>query len=304
MQPGGGYRLIHTTRDVKAFVSKLLYRVDVDTLHREHADTLGLNDIGRVEITTAQPLFFDSYQLNQATGGFILVDEATNATVAAGMIRGGVRTADELYREGEDTHSPVSPDVVWQEQNLLLEALEGQTGHPAWILWFTGLSGAGKSTIARALQQELLRLRCRTMLLDGDQLRHGLCGDLGFSARDRKENLRRAGEVARLFFHQGFVVLCTFISPFARDRARLRKHFPGRFLEIYVECPLEQCERRDPKGLYAKAREGLIPDFTGISSPYEPPERPEMVIETEREPPEEAAARILERLRQEGRLPG
>jgi bifunctional enzyme CysN/CysC len=315
------YVLLHTTRAVNAFVSKVAYRIDVDTLHREQADTFRLNDIGRVEITTAQPLFFDPYQRNRATGSFILVDPHTSATVAAGMIRGEVRTAEELFKEESATTSgslsasfaapaapvapaPVSPGVVWEELNLSLREREQRTGHQAAVLWFTGLSGSGKSTIARELERRLFVAGCQTMLLDGDQLRHGLSGDLGFSDPDRQENIRRVGEVAKLFFQQGSLVLCTFVSPFLADRERVRALFPeGRFVEVYVECSLEECMRRDPKGLYQRALEGKVESFTGISSPFEVPAQPEVTLRTDTLGVEEAVEQLLGHMRGVGLLP-
>ncbi|MBA4157459.1 MAG: sulfate adenylyltransferase subunit CysN [Gemmatimonadetes bacterium] len=305
LDPAVPYLLMHTTRSVKAFVSRIVYRIDVDTLHREQVDTFRLNDIGRVEITTAQPIFFDPYQINQGTGSFILIHPHTNATVAAGMIRGEVRTADELFpEERAEGRDPVSPGVVWEEWNIPLTEREARSGHRAAVLWFTGLSGSGKSTIARALERRLFAAGCQTMLLDGDQVRHGLCGDLGFSPADRQENIRRVGEVAKLFFQQGSLVLCTFVSPFAEDRERVRALLPeGRFFEIYVRCSLEECMRRDPKGLYTKALEGKIESFTGISSPYEAPEHPEMIAETDSESVDGIVESIVASLEREGILP-
>jgi bifunctional enzyme CysN/CysC len=311
LDPTVPYVLMHTTRQVKAFVSKLVYRIDVDTLHREEAATLGLNDIGRVEITTAQPIFFDPYAINHVTGSFILVDPFTNVTVGAGMIRGTARTADDLFGDARARESvaappagPASPGVVWEGWNIPREEREARNGHKAAVLWFTGLSGAGKSTIARALERRLFEAGCQTVLLDGDQLRHGLCGDLGFTAGDRKENIRRAGEVARLFFEQGNIVLCTFVSPFREDRERVRRLFPeGRFFEIHVDCDLEELKRRDPKGLYARAERGEIGEFTGISSPYEAPEKPELTARTDRESAEEVVSRLIDELSSKGIIP-
>ncbi|CAN5908321.1 sulfate adenylyltransferase subunit CysN [soil metagenome] len=302
------YVMMHTTRCVKAFVSNLVYRIDVDTLHREQVETFGLNDIGRVEMTAAQPIFFDGYQRNQATGSFVLIDPHGHVTVAAGIIRGEVRTADELFKDEEAERAPaataVSPDVVWEEWNVAREEREARNGHRAAVLWFTGLSGAGKSTIARELERALFAAGCQTMLLDGDQLRHGLCGDLGFGEADRRENIRRVGEVARLFFQQGGLVLCTFVSPFPEDRERVRALLPeGSFFEIYVRCSLEECMRRDPKGLYAKAVAGKIESFTGVSSPYEPPEHSEIIVDTDRESVDTIVESILAELDRAGILP-
>jgi bifunctional enzyme CysN/CysC len=286
------YVLLHTTRRTQAVVTAVLDRVDVDTLRREAAPTLGLNEIGRVTLATSQPLFFDPYARNVATGSFVLVDPFTHGTVAAGLIHGEAPPAPG-----------VSPDVTWEGWNVPREEREARHGHRAAVLWLTGLSGAGKSTIARAAERVLFARGCRTMVLDGDQLRHGLCGDLGFDAADRAENVRRAGEVARLFFESGAIVLCTFVSPFRDDRARVRARLPaGRFLEIHVHAELETLRRRDPKGLYARALAGELRDLTGVDAPYEAPDTPDLRIETERQGLEEAVAAILRRLEQDGIL--
>jgi bifunctional enzyme CysN/CysC len=268
------------------------YRVDVDTLHREPAATLGMNEIGRVELTTADPLFFDSYRLNSATGCFILIDPQTNATVAAGMIRGE-----------SNTTTAVSAGVTWQGWNIPRERREERQSHQAAVVWLTGMSGAGKSTIARAVERRLFEEGHRTMLLDGDDLRHGLCGDLGFSPADRAENIRRAGEVARLFFEQGAIVLCAFVSPYAVDRGRVRSLMPeGRFVEVFVQADLNALRSRDPKGLYARASEGRLDQFTGVSAPYEPPTAAELTIDTELTTVDEAAEVVIDHLRRAGWL--
>jgi bifunctional enzyme CysN/CysC len=304
---GTPYVLLHTTRSVRAFASRLVYRVDVDSLHREEVETLSLNDIGRVEITTSQPVFFDSYQVNRVTGSFILVDPYTNVTVAAGMIRGPVNTADELFGPAgavdEPAPSPVSPGVVWEDWNVPRTEREVHNGHQAVVLWFTGLSGAGKSTIARALERRLFERGCQTMLLDGDQLRHGLNGDLGFSPADRTENIRRVGEVARLFFEQGAIVLCTFVSPYRADRERARALVPeGRFVEVHVDCALETLRARDTKGLYAKAAHGEVAELTGVDAPYEAPEAAEVTLDTDGASVDAAVEILLGRLVADGRL--
>lgn len=303
LDPSVSYVLQHTTRTARAFVSRLHYRINVDTLHREPAGTLGLNEIGRVELTTSLPVFYDPFQQNRVTGSVILVDPFTNVTVAAGMIRGEVRTAESVFGVS-DAAAPTSPDVVWEGWNVSRERREARNGHKAGVLWLTGLSGAGKSTIARRLEERLFEAGCQTVLLDGDQLRHGLCGDLDFGVEDRRENIRRAGEVARLFFEQGALVVCTFVSPFREDRDRVRALLPeGRFLEIYVSCALEECRRRDPKGLYARAARGEIPNLTGITSPYEPPEMPALVVETDLVSVEQAVAAIVRLAEASGLLP-
>jgi bifunctional enzyme CysN/CysC len=275
LETGRQYVLFHTTREVQAFVDRVDYRVDVDTLHRQRVPALGLNEIGRVEITTGQPLFFDSYRVNAATGSFILIDAHTNVTVAAGMIRGEVKEPASL-------RSVVSPDVVRAPRNIAREEREQRNLHRAGVIWLTGMSGAGKSTIARGVERHLFDRGCATMLLDGDEMRHGLCGDLGFSPADRTENIRRAGEVAKLFFDQGSLVICAFVSPYRADRDRVRALFPGgRFVEVFVKADLETCQRRDPKRLYARAKKGEVAQFTGVSAPYEPPLEPDLVIDTD-----------------------
>jgi bifunctional enzyme CysN/CysC len=278
------YVLKQTTRTVKAYLSKIVYKIDVDTLHRGPAATFTLNDIGRVEITSASPIFFDPYKLNHGTGSFILIDPLTNHTVAAGLIRGVARTLTEILEGDKKGTIPQrkSPHAVWSGWNIPREVREERNGHRSAVLWFTGYSGSGKSTVARHLERVLYDAGCQTMLLDGDTIRHGLCKDLGFSARDRIENIRRAGEVARLFFEAGKIVICTFISPFAEDRTFVRSLFPtGRFFEIYVKCDIDVCKQRDPNGLYKKAITGEIQEFTGISSPYEEPQHPDLTAETD-----------------------
>src|SRR5690606_7866440 len=186
----------------------------------------------------------------------------------------------------------------WERWNIPREEREAKNGHPAAVLWFTGISGAGKSTVAKAVERELFEAGCQTMLLDGDQLRHGLCGDLGFSPEDRKENVRRVGEVARLFFEQGAIVLCTFVSPYRADRERVRGLFPeGRFVEVRVDCDVETARRRDPKGLYARAEAGEIKQLTGVSAPYEPPEQAEVVLDTDEQDVEQSIRDVIAALR-------
>jgi bifunctional enzyme CysN/CysC len=295
LDPRVAYTLMHTTRQTPASVQQVVYRLDVDTLHREKVPTLAMNDIGRVQIVTASPIFYDPYQQSHATGSFILIDPRTHATAAAGMIRGAVRTADSVFPDGARPAEPgASPNVVWDGWNVPRDEREARNGHRAAVVWLTGLSGAGKSTIARGLERRLFDLGCQTMLLDGDQLRHGLCGDLGFAPADRTENIRRAGEVARLFFEQGALVLCAFVSPFREDRARVRHLVPGgRFLEVHVHCPLDEAARRDPKGLYARAAAGEVRHMTGISSAYQAPEAPDLRLDTAGSTPDECVERVL-----------
>jgi len=297
------YILKHTTKVVRAHIRKIVYKIDVDTLHRGQADAFLLNEIGRVEISTSTPIFFDPYLLNHATGSFILIDPLTNNTVAAGMIRNTPRKIpgeiDIVRADGAKAENAASksPHIVWNGGNIPREDRAKRNGHQAAVLWFTGYSGSGKSTLAKLLENRLFAAGCRTMLLDGDHLRHGLCGDLGFSEPDRHENIRRAGEVARLFFDAGHIVICTFISPFIRDRQFVRSLFPeASFFEIHVKCDIEVCIKRDPHGLYKKALAGEIAEFTGISSPYEEPPAPEMVVETDQQGVEQIVDFLLARL--------
>jgi bifunctional enzyme CysN/CysC len=299
------YIIQHTTRRTQAYVSKLVYRTNVSTFHREEADTFGLNDIGRVELETADPLFIDSYKINRSTGNFILIDPDTNDTVAAGMIRGVAEDVAPFGQEetvtSEERES--SPNVVWEGLNIPREEREANNEHRSAVVWLTGLSGAGKSTIAKAVEKRLFDRDVQTMLLDGDNVRHGLSGDLGFSPRDRTENIRRVGEVARLFFEQGAVTFCSFISPYQEDRDRIRELLPeGRFFEVHVDCPLEVCKERDTKGLYKKAEEGEIANFTGVSAPYEEPEAPEVVVDSDQNDVETCVDQIIEALEAEGIL--
>ncbi|HHJ06850.1 MAG TPA: sulfate adenylyltransferase subunit CysN [Anaerolineae bacterium] len=297
--PAKTYWLQHTTRRVKALVSELNYKIDVDTMHRQQTKTLSLNEIGRVQLTTTQPLFYDRYPLNRVTGSFILIDPHTNNTVAAGMIRGQSRRIGDLLPQEEsvvelEDARRKSSNVVWHPGTVTRAMREAANGHKAAVLWFTGLSGSGKSTVAKQVERRLFELGCRTIFLDGDNLRHGLNGDLGFSDADRKENIRRVAETARIGFEHGNIVLCSFISPFQADRDFARSLLPeSRFFEIFVKCDLEVCKRRDPKGLYEKALRGEILHFTGISSPYEEPKTPELIVETDLRSTEEIVAQIL-----------
>lgn len=283
---GQRVKLMHTSRLVTAVVEEIFYKIHVDTLQRESGDELALNEIARVKISTTELLFFDPYKVNKKTGGFILIDPSSNVTLAAGMIRAGSTTAKELEQ-------PASPNVVWEPWNIPLEEREEKHGHQAIIIWLTGISGSGKSTIARSLEKKLWLNGIKTMLLDGDQLRHGLNADLGFSDGDRAENIRRVGEVARLFYEHGNVVLCTFVSPFRRDREAVRALVPeGRFVEVHVDCSAATAQQRDPKGLYEKARKGQLKGLTGYDGVYEAPEDPSMILNTDELSVEEAVSRL------------
>ncbi|PZQ13046.1 MAG: adenylyl-sulfate kinase [Ancylobacter novellus] len=264
--PGRSYLLKLATKTVPATVTALKHKIDVNTLEELAAKTLGLNEIAEVNIETGTAIAFDPYEENRDTGAFILIDRETNATAGAGMIMHGLRRATNIHRHATTVDRDARARLKRQK--------------PA-ILWFTGLSGSGKSTIADLVEQKLAVRGQHTMLLDGDNVRHGLSKDLGFTDADRVENIRRVGEVARLFVESGTLVICCFISPFEAERDLVRSLVgEGEFLEIFVDTPLETCIERDPKGLYKRALAGEIPNFTGVSSPYERPETPEMHIVT------------------------
>ncbi|WP_413061961.1 sulfate adenylyltransferase subunit CysN [Sphingomonas carotinifaciens] len=282
MVPGRGYWLKLGTQLVNAVVQPPRHVVDVNTQAQLSATTLSLNDIGVAEVYADRPIVFEPYAKGSDLGGFILIDRATNATVAAGMIAEPLRRAQNVH---------------WQSIDVTREAHARQKGQTPRVLWFTGLSGSGKSTIANLVEKRLHAMGRHTFLLDGDNIRHGLNRDLDFSEAGRIENIRRVGEVAKLMADAGLIVLTAFISPFAAERDMVRRMLPeGEFVEIFVDTPLDVAEDRDVKGLYAKARAGEIADFTGISSPYERPARPELRIDTVRETPEAAAERIVEHL--------
>lgn len=279
LETGKPYLLMHTTQTAQVYVDEINYCINVDTLHSRDAHELKMNEIGRVSLTTSRPLFFDPYKINQKTGSFIIIDPATNVTVGGGMIRAARSKSDT-----QDTQKNVrklSPNVTWEPWNISRERREERNGHKAAVLWFTGASGAGKTTIAKALENKLYDESRQTMLLDGDQVRHGLNGDLKFSPKDRAENIRRVGEVARLFYEQGNIVLCTFVSPYRKDRETVKQLFPdGRFIEIQVDCDAETLQKRDPKGLYAKAKQGEIKNLTGFDSDHEGSVKPDIVIDS------------------------
>lgn len=299
MVTGKPYQLMHTTRVTQVYFDEVIYRMNVDTLSREDADHLELNEIGRVKLTVSHPLFIDAYQVNQKTGSFIVIDPDTNVTVGAGMIRAGSTEKDKKeeikIKSGEKAGRPKSPDVVWEPWNITREEREKRNGHKAKVIWFTGISGAGKSTIAKVLERKLWESGKKTILLDGDQVRYGLNGDLGFSPEERTENIRRVGELAKLFFEHGNIVICTFVSPYKTDRDRVRALFPDdRFLEIYVKCSPETAQKRDPKGLYEKAQKGEIKNLTGFNSVYEEPDSDGvLVIDTEGKSVEECVKEVL-----------
>ena len=288
MVPGKGYWLKLGTQTVTATVAHPKYQLNVNTLDELAAKTLELNAIGVADVTTDRALVFEPYRPesggapNRALGGFILIDKLTNATVAAGMLHFALRRAENIH---------------WQALDVSRETHARLKGQKPAVLWFTGLSGAGKSTIANLVEKKLAAMGRHTFLLDGDNVRHGLNKDLGFTEADRIENIRRVGEVARLMADAGLIVLTAFISPFRAERDMVRHMMKeGEFLEIFVDTPLAEAEARDVKGLYAKARAGDLPNFTGIDSPYEAPESPELWIDTTALSAEEAADAVVEML--------
>jgi bifunctional enzyme CysN/CysC len=284
--PGRSYLMKLGTRTVPATITEVEHRIDVTTLGKRPGKALSLNEVGFCNIAATTPLAFDPYTANHTTGGFILIDRITNATAAAGMIARGLHRATNIHRQD------------FKVGKLDRARIKHQT--PA-VLWFTGLSGSGKSTIANLVESRLHAHGVHTVLLDGDNMRHGLNKDLGFSDVDRVENIRRVGEVARLMTDAGLVVLCAFISPFRAERKLVRELLaPGELIEIFVDTPLEECIARDPKGLYKRAIAGEIENFTGIGQAYEEPQAPELVVARDGETAEQAAARIVARLIERG----
>jgi bifunctional enzyme CysN/CysC len=277
--PGRSYLARIGTRTTPISVTAIKYKIDVNTREHLAAPTLALNDIAFCNLATAAPVAFDAYAQNRRTGSFIVIDRFSNRTVGAGMIAFGLRRGSNI---------PWQPLLLGKTERAALKQQR-----PA-IVWFTGLSGAGKSTVANMLEQRLHRTGHHTMLLDGDNVRHGLNRDLGFTEADRVENIRRAGEVAKLMTEAGIIVLCSFISPYRAEREIVRNLVgEGEFIEVFVDTPLEECTRRDPKGLYAKARAGKIKNFTGFDAPYEAPLDPEIHLHTVGQTPEQLAERIV-----------
>jgi bifunctional enzyme CysN/CysC len=287
--PGRPYLMKLGSTAAACTVTHIKHGINVNTLERTPATTLAVNDIAVATIATDRRLPFDPYQANRESGGFVLIDRLTNVTVGAGLIDFALRRSDNIH---------------WQALDVTREARAAIKGHRPGVVWFTGFSGAGKSTIANALERRLHALGCHTVTLDGDNVRHGLNRDLGFTDADRVENIRRVGEVAKLMADAGLLVLVSFISPFRaeRDSARALVN-DGEFVEVFVDTPLEAAERRDRKGLYRKVRAGELPHFTGIDSPYEPPPSPEVRIDTVTSTVAESVDRIVTRLRAQGIVP-
>ena len=283
---GRSYLVKLATQTVPATVSALSYRLDINTFSQDQAATLRLNEVGLATVTTNAPVAFDPYADNSILGAFILIDRETNQTVAAGMIAEGLRRATNVFKQ--------KYAVSRTDRARLKHQRPG-------VLWFTGLSGSGKSTIADMVEARLNETGYHTVILDGDNVRHGLNKDLGFSQHDRLENIRRVAEVARLMTDAGLIVLCSFISPFRVEREMARATLPvDEFLEIYVDVPLETCIKRDVKGLYRRALAGEIKDFTGVSQPYEAPDTPELVLGREGESVEQSAEKVIVTLRKHG----
>jgi len=288
MLPGRPYLLKMGTRTVGGTVTEPKYKVNVNTLEHLAAKQLGLNEIGVCNIALDRAVAFDAYAHNHTTGGFIVIDRLTNNTVGAGMLHFALRRAHNIHLQHLDVDKAAR------------SALKGQK--PA-VLWFTGLSGAGKSTVANLVEKKLLALGRHSYLLDGDNVRHGLNKDLGFTAADRVENIRRVGEVARLMVDAGLIVLTAFISPFRAERDMARALLAdGEFIEVHVDTPLAVAEQRDVKGLYKKARAGELKNFTGIDSPYEAPEAPELRVDTSTMSADEAADAVIALLRSRGAI--
>jgi bifunctional enzyme CysN/CysC len=288
MLRGRGYLMRVGSQTVTATISPLKYKLDVNTLDRLAATKLELNEIGVAGLELSEPIAFDPYRENRDTGGFVLIDRLTGATVGAGLLEFALRR---------------SQNVRWQVVTVDKHARSAALHQQPRVLWLTGLSGAGKSTIANLVEAELHRRGHNTYLLDGDNVRHGLNADLGFTQADRVENIRRVAEVARLMVDAGLIVLVSFISPFRVERLMARSLFEsGEFVEVYIDTPLAVAEERDPKGLYKKARDGELSNFTGIDSPYEPPERPEVRIDTTAMSAQDAARHLIEQLERDGSL--
>jgi bifunctional enzyme CysN/CysC len=284
--PGRPYWLKIGAKTVSATVTEPKYKINVNTLEHLAAKQLELNEIAVCNISLDQPVAFDAYAENHDTGGFILIDRITNGTVGAGMIRFALRRAQNIH---------------WQALDVSKATRAAAKGQQPAVLWFTGLSGAGKSTIANLVEKKLQAMGRHTYILDGDNVRHGLNRDLGFTDADRVENIRRVAEVSKLFVEAGVIVLVSFISPYRAERGLARDCVePDEFIEIYVDTPVDECRRRDPKGLYQRADAGQIRNFTGIDAPYEPPEAPEIHLPTLEAPAEALAERIFADLRRRG----
>ena len=290
LERGRVYRIKHGASSVRASCVEVGYRIDPETLHRAGGASLAAGDIGRAHFTLFEERFVDPYKRNRATGGFLVIDPETGRTAGTGMIVDRETEHERLEREAAAKRHVIviQGKVSGRERARLL-------GQSAATIWLTGLSGSGKSTLATELERQLIDAGRACYMLDGDNIRAGINRDLGFGAEDRRENIRRIAEVARLMNDAGLVTVTAFISPYRADRDMARQIIgPERFIEVYVAAPIEVCEKRDPKGLYAKARKGEIPEFTGVSAPYEAPEKPDVVVDTAKDPVEECVRQLLD----------
>jgi bifunctional enzyme CysN/CysC len=288
MIPGRQYFFKTANRIVSGSITDLKHKVNVNTLEHMSGKTLELNEVGVCNVSTSAPIAFDPYRENRETGSFIIIDKRTNNTVGVGMIDFSLRRAQNVH---------------WQDLDINKAARAAAKHQKPCILWFTGLSGAGKSTVANLVEKRLHDMGRHTYTLDGDNVRHGLNKDLGFTDADRVENIRRVSETAKLMVDAGLIVLVSFISPFQSERRMARELVEdGEFIEVYIATPLAVCEKRDVKGLYAKARRGEIKNFTGIDSDYEAPENPEITLDTSKVKAADAATAIVEMLKQNGYL--
>jgi bifunctional enzyme CysN/CysC len=297
---GKRYLVKHSCSMIPGVLSAIRYKVDINTMKRDKSDkekgqaveSLELNEIGRCHITLHRPIAFDPYDRNRATGSFIIVDRESNVTIGAGMI------VDRIVSKPRHKRAPVSQNIVMSDSLVSADERQSLLGQAGVTVWMTGLSASGKSTIARELEKELMAQGHLCYILDGDNVRHGLNRDLGFSMDDRKENIRRIAEVATLMNAAGLIVITSFISPYRQDRQSARKVIGDEsFIEVFIDAPIEVCEQRDPKGLYKKARTGEIQQFTGISDPYEAPQNPEITLPTQELAPDEAVKRIVSDLK-------
>jgi len=287
------YRLKLATQEVECEIESIERVIDASTLATvsRGRDELfvGRHEVGELTLRTRRPIAFDTITQIVPTGRFVIVD-------GFDVSGGGIIADDNYPRRTHDTHHK-SDNIYWSQGKVTATQRELRNGHRGCVLWLTGLSGSGKSTIATELERELFNLGRHVYILDGDNIRHGLCSDLGFSPEDRTENIRRVGEVAKLFADAGVICITAFISPYRADRALARKVLPqGRFIEVFVNAPVEVCEKRDPKGLYAKARAGEIPNFTGVSAPYEAPENAEIELQTDKLTVAECVTKIIDYL--------
>jgi len=286
--PGRQYLIKAGTKMVGASITDIKHKIDINSFQKLAAKTLELNEVASVNIATQDPIAFEPYAENKAMGAFIIIDRISNLTVGAGMIEFGLRRATNIH---------------WQAVDVTKDVRAQAKGQRPALLWFTGLSGAGKSTIANLVEKRLASLGKHTYLLDGDNVRHGLNRDLGFTDADRVENIRRVAEAGKLMVDAGLIVLASFISPFRAERTMARELLePGEYVEIFVDTPLHVAEERDPKGLYKRARQGEIKNFTGIDSPYEPPLDPELSLAGGMAPPEQLAEEVVAYLQEHGYL--